>query len=134
MSCLNALEWFGLCLTHFRSIVLSTEAHETDDHCISCVSGDKEQNYKKWHVFSGSPILLQKSKALTHTLPPPRRQSTEGPAAPANLTAGQRAWWQTLSNGGAVRDIRFEDDTEMTLRKHAVAKNKHVCEVRLKAP
>lgn len=27
------------------------------DHCISCVSGDKEQNYKKWHVFSGSPVL-----------------------------------------------------------------------------
>lgn len=57
-----------------------------------------------------------------------------GPAAPANRTAGQRAWWQTLSNGGAVRDIYFEDDTEMTLRKHALAKNKHVCEVRLKAP
>lgn len=31
-----------------------------DDHCISCVSGDKEQKYKKWHVFSGNPILLHK--------------------------------------------------------------------------
>lgn len=31
-----------------------------NDHCISCVSGDKEQECKKWHVFSGNPILLQR--------------------------------------------------------------------------
>lgn len=36
-----------------------------DDHCISCVSGDKEQKYKKWHVFSGNPILLHKGTAQT---------------------------------------------------------------------
>lgn len=36
-----------------------------NDHCISCVSGDKEQKYKKWHVFSGNPILLQKGTVQT---------------------------------------------------------------------
>lgn len=64
----------------------------------------------------------------------PRRTSGAG------RSGGQRAVGEILSNGGAVRDesnleiISFEDDTEMTLQKHASASNKHVCEVRLKAP
>lgn len=70
----------------------------------------------------------------THATRPPSGQS------PEDERRGPVSRREILSNGGAVRDesnleiISFEDDTEMTLQKHASASNKHVCEVRLKAP
>lgn len=47
-------------LTAFKLEKQKNMSTNCDDHCISCVSGDKEQKYKKWHVFSGNPILLHK--------------------------------------------------------------------------
>lgn len=57
-----------------------------DDHCISCVSGDKEQKYKKWHVFSGNPILLHKG-----TVRKKKRLSLNGCQCPIRKVRGYHA-------------------------------------------
>lgn len=56
-------------LTAFQVEKQKNMSTNCDDHCISCVSGDKEQKYKKWHVFSGNPILLHKGTAEKKTVP-----------------------------------------------------------------
>lgn len=89
--------------------------------------------------FQWQPRTSPEERALRRTRRALRAANPRGTGG-AGQSGGQRATWEILSNGGAVRDesnleiISFEDDTEMTLQKHASASNKHVCEVRLKAP
>lgn len=68
--CFQSSEWLLTQFIIFIWLLLNLENKKNmstncDDHCISCVSGDKEQKYKKWHVFSGNPILLHKGTAQT---------------------------------------------------------------------
>ena len=103
-----------------------------NDHCISCVSGDKEQKYKKWHVFSGTPILL-----LDWDSEGDWPSSNQNQVATMKIGQWEVIWCIQLIGLcllGGVKDGRdtklVRYSTEVTLLKHASASNKHVCEVR----
>lgn len=117
-----------------------------DDHCISCVSGDKEQKYKKWHVFSGNPILLQIKVTEQTSVPcwlPSSNQRRLPCKKKGQWAGGEFAGRKTtteislslvgLSRMGVTPNW-LRENTEVTLLKHASASNKHVCEVRSSAP